>query len=134
MTGDQGAAAGGSFLLFFSDAVLAEDIAEEIGLRLPGSPVRRISGMVDFMDALARKEPIRAGFIELQLLGPYWDAAYDRLRERGARIVLFGDAAEALAERRQDIPGVSILPRPWRAGDIERLLRDAPETETPDLP
>ncbi len=117
----------GSYILFLSETVIADDIAEEIAYNKPNSNVRQVSRLAEFIDAISGNCPIEASFIELDLLGGSWDAALDRLRKINARIVLFGDAAEDLADRHRHIDGTSFLLRPYNRRDVAALLCTKPD-------
>ncbi len=116
-----------SYILFLSDTIISEDIAEEIGLNRPHANIRQVSTLAEFMDAIARERCIRACFLELHLLGPYWDAAHDRLRNARAQIVLCGDEVDNLAARGETIAGARFLPRPYGLRELAALINEMPD-------
>lgn len=116
-----------SYILFLSNTIMSEDIAEEIGVNRPRAHVRQVSTLAEFMDAIAAGRCIRACFLDLALLGPYWDVAYDRLRSARAQIVLCGDEVENLAARGETIAGARFLLRPYSLRDLAALINEMPD-------
>ncbi|MCA0273368.1 MAG: hypothetical protein LCH69_15085 [Proteobacteria bacterium] len=117
--------AGESYILFISDAIILQDIAEEIGLRKPRAAILIAATRSEFMAAVLPATRVRAVFVELELLGPYWEEARDRMRRLGARIILLGKAVEDLADGGVHLAGVQVLLRPYSADDIARQIADA---------
>ncbi|MGL4280891.1 MAG: hypothetical protein ACRCS0_11030 [Albidovulum sp.] len=113
-----------TYLLFVSDAVILQDIAEEIGLQRPGAAIQTVGTLEEFMSAILPASTIRAVFVELELLGPYWTMVRDRLREFGARIVLLGNAVEDMADQGLHLDGAVALQRPYSASDVARHIAD----------
>ncbi|HQU68778.1 MAG TPA: hypothetical protein PLI43_11375 [Albidovulum sp.] len=127
MDANHQAATGESYILFISDAVILQDIAEEIGLRKPGAAILIARSLGEFMTAVLPAARVRAVFVELELLGPYWEEARDRMRSLGARIVLMGRAVEDLADGGVHLAGVQVLLRPYSAEDVARHIRGIPQ-------
>lgn len=113
-----------TYLLFISDAVILQDIAEEIDLQRPGAAIQTAASLSEFMSAILPASAIRAVFVELELLGPYWTVVRDRLQEFGARIILLGDAIEDLADQGVHLDGTAALLRPYSAMDVARHIAD----------
>lgn len=125
MDANHHAPAGESYILFISDAIILQDIAEEIGLRKPGAAILIAATRSEFMAAVLPAASVRAVFVELELLGPYWEEARDRMHRLGARIILLGKAVEDLADGGVHLSGVQVLLRPYSAEDIARQIADA---------
>ena len=117
---------GAAFVLYLSDRVVAADIAEEIALQWPCASLLLPEGRAEFMAVIDTLRAPATVFVELELLGPVWDAAQRRLVGRQSGIVLFGDTADDLAARGETVAGAAILARPYSAADLSDLVRALP--------
>lgn len=126
MDANHHALTGDIYILFISDAIILQDIAEEIGLRKPGADIRIVTTRGEFMAAVLAAARVRAAFVELDLLGPYWQEARDRMRKLGARIILLGEAVEDLVDDGVHLAGAQVLLRPYSAEDVARHIGNLP--------
>lgn len=115
-----------TYLLFISDAVILQDIAEEIGLQKPAAAILTVASLGEFMAVVQPNVRLCAAFVELELLGSYWIEAWERMRGLGARVILLGNAIEDMADRGVHVAGVRTLLRPYSGEDVARLVVNAP--------
>ena len=119
-------ATGARFVLFLSDRIVAADIAEEIRLQRPDASLLSPENRAEFMAVIDALPPSAKVFVELELLGSFWEEAHRRLVGRQSGIVLFGDIADDLAARGDTVAGAAILARPYSSAELTALVGALP--------